>query len=103
MRITVVHNRDIDDARRNVERAVEKLATINLPGAVEISRVDKRWSGATLEFSLYAAVGPFRSPIRGWAIVTEKDVTVDIDLPKLLTAVVPERAFETSVRGLLGG
>ena len=102
MRITVLHNRDIDGARRNVERAVEKLTTINLPGAVEISRVEKRWSGRTLEFSLYAAVGPFRSPIRGLAIVTEKDVTIDIDLPKLLTAVVPERAFETSVRGLLG-
>src|SRR5437867_1986035 len=101
MRITVLHKRKIEDARRHVERAVEKLATINLAGAIEISRVEKRWSGTTLEFSLYGAVGPFRSPIRGMAIVTEKDVTLDIDLPKLLTAVVPERAFETSVRGLL--
>ena len=101
MRITVPHNRGVDDARRNVELAVEKLTTINLPGAVEISRVEKRWSEGTLEFSLYAAVGPFRSSIRGLAIVTAKDVTIDIDLPKLLTAVVPERAFEASIRGLL--
>jgi hypothetical protein len=46
-------------------------------------------------------VGPFRSPIRGLAIVTDKDITIDIDLPKLLTAVLPERALEASVRGLL--
>jgi hypothetical protein len=71
MRITVLHKRKIEDARRHVERAVEKLATINLAGAIEISRVEKRWSGTTLEFSLYAAVGPFRSPIRGMAIVRE--------------------------------
>src|SRR4051812_11598772 len=89
-------------ARRDTERAIEKIATINLPGAIEISSVEKRWIGSTLEFSLYAAAGPFRSRIRGTAIVTEKDVSIDIDLPKLLTAVVPERAFETGIRGLLG-
>ena len=101
MRITVPHNNDISGAKANVERAVEKLSSITLPAAVEISRVEKRWSGSTLEFSLFAAVGPFRSPIRGLAMVTEKDITIDIELPKLLTAVVPERAFETRVRGLL--
>ena len=84
-----------------MERAVEKLATVNLPGALEISCVEKRWSGTTLEFSLYAALGPLRSPIRGLAILTEKAITIDIDLPRLLTAVVPERVFETTVRGLL--
>jgi len=64
-------------------------------------RRQKRRNGKTLEFSLFAAVGPFRSPIRGLAIVTDKDITIDIDLPKLLTAVLPERALEASVRGLL--
>ena len=34
-------------------------------------------------------------------MVTDKDITIDIDLPKMLTAVVPERAFEASIRGLL--
>ena len=101
MLIRVPHNRVVDGARRDVERAVEKLTTINLPGTVEISGVEKRWNGRTLEFSLYAAVGPFRSSIRGLAIVTDQDITIEIDLPKLLTAVVPERAFEASVRGLL--
>ena len=101
MLIRVPHNRDVDGARRDVERAVEKLTTINLPGTVQISGVEKRWNGKTLEFSLYAAVGPFRSSIRGLAIVTDQDITIEIDLPKLLTAVVPERAFEASVRGLL--
>jgi hypothetical protein len=101
MRITIPHNRDVDDARRNVERAVEKLATLNLPDAVEMSRLEKQWSAKGLEFSLYAVVGPFRSLIRGLAIVTAKDVTIDVDLPKALTAVVPERALEATVRGLL--
>jgi hypothetical protein len=101
MQITVLHHSDIAEAKRKVERAVEGLATFNAPGAVEISRVEKRWNGMTLEFSLYAAVGPFRSPVRGFAIVTEKEVTFDIDLPKLLTAVIPEKAFEIGVRGLL--
>ena len=101
MRITVTHNGDVDGAKRQVEKAVEKLSMVKLPGMVEISGVEKRWNGPTLEFSLYAAVGPFRSLIRGLAIVTEKDLTIDIDLPKLLTAVVPEKSFESAVRGLL--
>ena len=101
MRITLRHGGDTDDAKRKIEHAVERLVNVNVPGAIEISRVEKRWNGMTLEFSLYAAVGPFRSPIRGLAIVTDKDITIDIDLPKLLTAVLPERALEASVRGLL--
>ena len=101
MRITVRHRGDIEDAKRQIEHAVERLGSVNVPGALEISRVEKRWNGMTLEFSLYAAVGPFRSPIRGLGIVTEKDIILDIDLPKLLTALVPEIALETTVRGLL--
>jgi Putative polyhydroxyalkanoic acid system protein (PHA_gran_rgn) len=101
MRITVFHNGDVDDARRQAQRAVEKLSTVNLRGMVEIDGVQKRWRGTTLEFSLYAAVGPFRSLIRGLASVTDKYIILDIELPKLLTALVPEEVFESTVRGLL--
>ena len=102
MRVTVPHNKGIEGAKREVERAVERLSTVNFPGTVEFTGVEKRWEGTTMSFSLFVAIGPLRSPIRGVAFVTERDITLDIDLPKVLTAIMPERTIESRVRGLLG-
>ena len=101
MHIRVPHNRDVDGARRDVRARCREAYDHQPAGYGCDQRRQKRRNGKTLEFSLFAAVGPFRSPIRGLAIVTDKDITIDIDLPKLLTAVLPERALEASVRGLL--
>ena len=102
MRVIVPHNKDVETAKREVERSIEKLMNVNIP-PLEITGLEKRWNDTTLSFSLIAGVGPLRSPIRGFAIVTDKHVTIDIDLPKLLTALVPEKTLESRVRGLLSG
>ena len=101
MRITVSHNKSIEDAKRKVEFTVEQLTTIKLPVAVEVSHVEKQWNGSTLEFSFNAAMGPFRSLIRGSATVTAKDVIIEINLPKLLAGSSAEQALESTIRGLL--
>ena len=101
MRVIVPHTKNVEAAKRDVEQAVDKLAAINFPGAVAFTGIEKNWTGATLNFSLHVAVGPIRSPIRGFAIVTARDITIDIDLPKFLTALMPERTIESTVRGLL--
>jgi hypothetical protein len=101
MRVIVPHTRSVDAAKQDVEQAVDKLAVINFPGAVAFTGIEKNWTGTTLNFSLHAAIGPLRSPIRGFAIVSDRDITIDIDLPKFLTALMPERTLESTVRGLL--
>ena len=100
MRIIVPHTKNVETAKLDVERAIQKLTTIHVP-AVEFAGLETRWTGETLNFTLTAAVGPIRSPICGAAIVTEKDITVDIALPNILTALMSEPMIETKVRGLL--
>lgn len=105
VRVTVSHNRTRQEVIKEVDEAVNRLTTTRLPLPVSISSVDKAWNESTMNFSLMAAMGPFKSPIRGTVTVTDKDVTIECDLPNLLTALVPEKTIEgavqTQVRGLL--
>jgi hypothetical protein len=65
----------------------------------------KIWNDATMNFSVVANVGPFRSPVHGTMVVTDTEIILDCALPALLTRLVPEKTieqnFENRVRGFL--
>lgn len=106
MRITVSHDKGRREAMRIVDDTADQLFRIGGSGTVKVSGFARQWQGDTMSFSLSAGVGPFRTPIKGWISVTDRDIVIDADLPPLLTRFVSERtiqsALESRVRGLLG-
>jgi len=104
MRVTVAHGKSKQDAKVAVEQSVNRIFDGIRPGVVEFIDEGKHWSGDTLEFSLSVRFGPLRTPIRGSAIVTDRDVTLDVDLG-MLNQLIPEQAaknqIERQVKGLL--
>jgi hypothetical protein len=105
VRITVSHNKGQKEAMRAVNGAADQILRPDLPGPVKFSSTNRKWDGSTLNFTLSASLGPVSVPIHGKIIVTETDITIDCDLPNLLTQFVSERSLESGmaakIRGLL--
>ena len=58
-----------------------------------------------MHFSFTGKMGFFTAPLKGWVQVTEKDVTIECELPGILSKLMPEEKvkaqIESRVRGLL--
>lgn len=64
----------------------------------------KSWQGNVLTFSLTAKMGLVRAPIKGTVEVTDRDLTIDVDLgvlERLIPAAKVRDAVSSRVRGLL--
>jgi hypothetical protein len=77
-----------------------------MPGSpVKIVDQAKHWDGSTMHFSFTGKMGVFTAPLRGTVIVTDKDVTIEAELPALLKSFIPEKQLEAGleqrVKGLL--
>ena len=105
MRITVAHGKTKAEALKSVNEAADRALSAALPGPLQISAVNKAWSGDQLNFSLTASLMGMTAPIKGFILVTDRDITIDADLPPLLTRLFPEKnieaAAEKKIRGLL--
>ena len=105
MRVTVSHNKGRHAAALLVHEYSDQLLAGAASGPVEITDIQKQWDNYTMWFSLVGRMGVFSAPVRGFVDVTEKDVTVDIELPGMLKHFVPEdkaRAqVEARIKGLL--
>src|SRR4051794_27944005 len=104
MRITVSHNRSKEDVMRSVDRSFTDL--FRGIGMLPLKFVEERrsWQGSTLTFSLSAKVGPVSNPINGTIEVTEKDLTIDVDLgflERLIPATKARESISAGIRGLL--
>jgi len=106
MRVTVSHKTSKEEVRRAVEQAVDQLFRDMPPGLIQIADQRKQWDGDTLRFWLTAKMGIVRNPIAGLITVTERDLTVDVDLG-MLNLLFPEqkvrKTIEDSLRGKLLG
>jgi hypothetical protein len=105
MRVTVTHNKSKQEVMKIVEDSTEQLFR-GMPGTpVQIVDTNRHWDGSTMHFSFTGKMGFITTPLRGTVIVTDKDVTVECDLPPLLKALIPEHKIEQGmkdrVRGLL--
>jgi Putative polyhydroxyalkanoic acid system protein (PHA_gran_rgn) len=105
MRLTVTHNKGLQGAKKLVDDSAAELFK-GPPGTpVQIADQQTRWEGDTMHYSFVAKMGFFSAPLKGWVQVTEKDVTIECELPDLLKKLIPEEkvkaGIETRVRGLL--
>jgi len=105
MRVTVNHNKGLDGATKIVNDSADQLLASAASGPVKITDMQREWNGSTMDFSFVGRMGFFSAPIKGKVYVTDRDVTVDVDLPGLLKQFMPEEkvraAVEGRVRGLL--
>lgn len=104
MRITVSHNQSKQEVMRSVDRSFDDL--FRGISTIPVQFVDEKrsWEGSVLTFSLAAKMGFLSTPIRGTIAVTDKDLTVDLDLGLLERIIAPTQAREVltnRVRGLL--
>ena len=105
MRVTVTHDKGLQGARKLVDDSAAELFRGATGAPVQIVDQEKRWEGDTMHYSFTAKMGFFTAPLKGWVQVTEKDVTIECELPAILKKLMPEdkikAGIETRVRGLL--
>jgi Putative polyhydroxyalkanoic acid system protein (PHA_gran_rgn) len=104
MRVTVSHNKGKQEAMRIVDDAFDQVLRPVFSGPLRMTNAQKEWSGSRLNFSMNAGVSIVQVPIRGWILVTDTDITIDIDLPMFLEKLLPASArssLQSAVRGLL--
>ena len=105
MRIIIPNKKSVEETRGIVERSTEDLFRSAAGGIVQISDIKKAWTGNTMTFSFRAAVAFISTPIDGTVAVTEKDVTIDVNVPEVLRHFIAEdklkSGIESRVRGLL--
>jgi|ERR1700682_5597878 len=104
MRVTVSHNKAKAEVRTAVDRSLADLIGAAAQGPIQISGMQKNWSGDTMMFSFTAGMGFLKTPITGSVLVGDKDVTIDVDLGllgKLVSEDTVKKQVEGKVRGLL--
>lgn len=89
---------------RSVDRSLDDL--FRGVSIVPLQFVDEKrsWQGSTLKFSISAKMGIISTPIAGTIDVTDRDVTIDVDLgllERLLPGNKAREAISSRVRGLL--
>lgn len=104
MRITVSHNKPKEEIMRAVDQSLDDLFRGIGVLPLQIVNEKREWNGSTMNFSFDAKAGFVSTPIKGVVDVTDKDVTVDVDLGllgKLFPAKQASAAIEGRIRGLL--
>ena len=104
MRITVLHNRSKEEVKQSVDRSFNDLfeGIVVLP--LRFVEEQRTWQGNTLIFSLTAKMGLVSTPIKGTIDVTDREITIDVDLGMLERLIPTTKAREvvsSRVRGLL--
>ena len=89
---------------RSVDRSFDDL--FRDIGIIPLQFVEERrtWQGSTLTFSISAKMGFVSTPISGTIEVTDKDLTIDVDLgifERLIPANKARASITKQVRGLL--
>ncbi len=103
MRVTVTHNKTQQEVMKIVDDSAEQLFQ-GMPGSpVKIVDHRKHWDGSLMHFNFTGKMGFFTAPLRGTVLVTEKDVTVECELPALLKSFLPEQKIAESVKSRVRG
>jgi hypothetical protein len=102
VRITISHDRSKEEVMQAVDRSLHEtfqgVGTLPLRLVVE----QKNWQGSTLMFSLAARLGVVSIPIKGTIEVTDRDLTIDVDLG-LLERLVPAKTARDLVSSRFKG
>jgi hypothetical protein len=105
MRIIIPNKKSVEETKRIVERSTEDLFRSAAGGIIQITDVEKSWSGDIMTFVFKAGVAFLSTPIQGTVAVTEKEVTIDVVIPEAFRRFIAEdklkSGIETRVKGLL--
>jgi len=104
MRITVSHNKSKQQIVQAIDRSFDDLFKGNPVIPLQMTNEKRQWQGSLLTFSFDAKMGILSAPIKGTIDVTDRDVTIDVDLgllEKLLGRGPGRTALESRVKGLL--
>lgn len=104
MRVTVSHDRPVGEVKQAVDRSFDDLfkSIVNLP--IQLLEEQRSWNADKLAFSLIAKMGPLSTPLKGTIEVTDRDVTIDVDLgllERLIPAEQRREALGHRLKGLL--
>ena len=107
MRLTVAHDSSKDEVKRAVNRSLDDIFhdAVNLP--VKLVEQQRSWAADTLTFSLIAKMGPLglmSTPIFGTVLVTDHDLTIDVNLgllERLIPADKARQVLSSRLKGLL--
>lgn len=105
MRITVSHNKPVEQIRANIDRGFDDIFKGLPVGPIQITDEQRTWVGDTMNFSFNARAAFLTVPIKGWIQVERQQVTIEVELPAFLAKLIPEdkvkTAVESGVKGLL--
>lgn len=104
VKITISHNHSKEEVKQSVDRSFNDLfqGIVILP--IRFAEERKTWQGNTLTFSLIAKMGLISTPMKGTVEVTDRDLTIDVDLgmlERLIPAAKVRDVVSSRVRGLL--
>ena len=103
MRITVTHKKSKEEVVKIVDESADQLFR-GMPGSpIQIVDYRKSWDGSLMHFSFTGKMGFLTAPLRGTVLVTERDVTVECELPALLKSFLAEQKIEESVKSRVRG
>lgn len=103
MRITISHNKTQQEVIRNIDLALDDLFRQGPLTGLQIINEQKQWNGNLMHFAFTGKMGFFAAPIRGTVLVTDRDVTVDVELPGFLAKLIPEEKMRTQMEGKIRG
>src|SRR3954454_20707383 len=105
MRVTVSHNESKQEVKNRISAGLDDVFRMAGSGMVQIANEQRSWSGDQMNFSFDAKMGFMNVPVKGFVLVEDRQVTVDIDLPQFITNFIPEakmkQGLESGVKGLL--
>lgn len=103
MRVTVSHNKGLEGAKKAVNDYTEQVFA-GVPGSpLQIVNQEKRWDGSTMHFSMLGRLGIFTAPLKGWVQCTDRDITVELELPEMLKQFIPEEKMKQQVESRVKG
>jgi hypothetical protein len=103
MTVIIPHKKTKEEAIRLVDSQADHLFEIPGGGAVQLTNHRKNWNGATMDFSVTASVGFISLPISGTVLVDDTNITVNVELPTLVSKFIGEDKIRAGVEGRVRG
>lgn len=107
VKITVAHDSTKDEVKRALDRSLDDIFTGSVGLPIKLDQEHRSWNADTLTFSLIAKMGPLNmvsTPIFGTVLVTDHDLTIDVNLgilERLLRADKARQVVSCRLKGLL--
>jgi putative polyhydroxyalkanoic acid system protein len=98
MHLEITHHLAKEEVIRRIDKAMEELQTQPLPAGVTLKDFTKAWTDNVLKVSFWAGKGFLGAAISLTVTVDETKVAIDLELPAMLKAFLPETQIEEGIK-----